>query len=126
MSSRNIFGLSTRVAELEAERAFLLDRVTRAGDFRPNGRNDISLASNALVTFACIGRRPDRGQFPHEASDLARCCRTYIKAPPHLQTRMRPLLTEFFEAYDAVGGDSSAWEALPILSQLRTALALPA
>jgi len=119
MSSRYIFGLSTRVAELEAERAFLLDRAIRAGSNSTNGRNDISLASNALVAFAFTGSRPDRGRFPHDADDLARCCRTYIKAPSHVQARMRPLLAEFFEAYEAVTGPV-ARDGLPILSQVRT------
>lgn len=80
--------LKLRVAELEAEVAFLLERADRASFSVAEETRSIGISSNALVHFAFTGRVPQESQFPRDPSDLASCYRALRRMPAHLCERV--------------------------------------
>lgn len=74
--------------DYEAEQQFLRPR-------RVPGHPDVGASSSALVNVAFRGGEPEPDRWPYDNADLARCERTYEKAPPHLQERMLPWLVKF-------------------------------
>lgn len=99
-----------RQPALIAEYHFLLNRLCDADDIR--GERHRGISSDALAVYGCSrGPRPEtpgwttspgywRGDecghgYPADKSDLQACEWTYTIAPPHVQTRMLPVLEEF-------------------------------
>ena len=75
--------------ELEAERDFLLARLTR------NSADWVGRSSNEMVRAAITGGRPYGLNIPYDQGDLGRCEETYLRAPAHLKPRMLPILRAF-------------------------------
>lgn len=108
--------LKLRVAELEAEVAFLLERADRASFWWVvEETRSIGISSTALVHFAFTGRQPDDSQFPRDPSDLASCYRALRRMPAHLRERVES--STVMERY------RSAVEARYALDEMDAALA---
>jgi len=92
--------LEAELRRLRGERDWMVHRlssthVVGAGDRRFTGK-----ASDALVEFAFGGPLPPVERYPSHPSDLCACERTYLTAPRHLRSNMKPLLLRFRAWFD--------------------------
>lgn len=87
---------AARVAALEAEVAFLLERAMAAGSVSFGAERSIGMSSNYLVAV-CFGQ-PSKRQEPGDRSDLLACERTWVRLPSHRQTPEGLAVLESFRA----------------------------
>ncbi|MBA9071786.1 hypothetical protein FHR71_005572 [Methylobacterium sp. RAS18] len=72
-----------KIAEMEADIAFLLLRAGSAGSASFSSGRWTGLSSNALVSVAYGG---EQHTMPGDRSDYAACVRTYARLPKHRRT----------------------------------------
>lgn len=77
-------------ALLEAERDFLLARLTRY-----DTSDWVGVSSNEMLRVAITGERIHGFSVPHDEDDLGRCEETYRRAPEHLKPALLPILKGF-------------------------------
>jgi len=75
--------MDEQIAQLKAERDFLLQRAGAAGSCNFTNERWTGVSSNGLVTIAFGGQSDD---LPLDGSDLAACYRTVMRLPAHLKT----------------------------------------